>query len=163
MVLLLSIGDSFKISASSWSLFTDRMKRSGMFILTEYAHKAFEEITTSLAGYLNPLLILYLGSEGQKHTPAGYLSDYLLLLAQQISPPTTYFYWPNKWLVKNLFGRFPTHVCLTLPHTCARHFPPPPPRARSPPCPSTSAGKMTSDARDLTSIALCSSPVCVTP
>jgi hypothetical protein len=66
MVLLLSIGDSFKILASSWFPFTDRMKRSGMFILTEYARKAFEEITASLAGYLNPLPILYLGSEGQK-------------------------------------------------------------------------------------------------
>jgi hypothetical protein len=66
MVLLLSIGDSFKILASSWSPFTDRMKRSGMFILTEYARKPFEEIIASPVGYLNPLPILYLGSGGQK-------------------------------------------------------------------------------------------------
>jgi len=34
--------------------------------------------------------------EAKKLTPTGYLLDYLNLLAQQISPPTTYICWANK-------------------------------------------------------------------
>jgi hypothetical protein len=54
-------------------------------------------VRTSPTGYLNRLSILYLDSGGQKKmSPTGYLLDYLLLLAQQIPSPTTYFRWANK-------------------------------------------------------------------
>jgi hypothetical protein len=69
--------------------------------------------------YLNPLPILYLGSRGQnKPTLIGYLSDYLLLFAQQILPSTTYISWANKLAHLS----FP----LTEPHAGAR-LPPDPP------------------------------------
>ena len=54
----------------------------------------------------------------KKPTPTSYLLDYLFLLAQQITPPTTYICWANKSHYLFPSTPFPLYICLRISSPC---------------------------------------------